>query len=158
MEPIQTIANDGTPIVTFEQQRDLGQTIVRDKVDLGVRKTNPDGSIAKSLYHNKAVNEDWFFDNRYRVMGKKMQLITAQTSEGYRAITGLNRGQIYKKQLAAYEFERKGDKLVYSGRVLVSDGDFITHFTNKLDKEAMKEILPLIPSGAPSVPEGKLPI
>lgn len=158
MEAIKTIANDGTPIVTFEQQRDLAQEMIRNKFDIGVRKTNPDGSVAKSLYHNKAVNEDWFFDNRFRVTDGKLQLVTAQTSEGYRAIEDQRKGRLFAKHISAYEFVRKDKKLVYTNRVLVSDEDFIAHFTNKLDKEAMKEILPLIPSGEPSVPEGKLPI
>lgn len=166
MEAINTIGTDhGTPIVTFEQQRDLAQEIVRGtpsqrkmKEDFGFRKTNPDGSIAASYYTTKAVNSGWFFDNRYRMVGKKLQLVTAQTSEGYRAIQDLAKGSIYKKHIVAYEFERKNGELVLTNRVLVSDQDFLTHFTDKLDEEAMKVILPLIPSGAPSVPEGKLPI
>lgn len=166
MEPINVIGKDnGTPIVTFEQQRDIGTQFIRDKsgrgldvMDLGLRKTNPDGSIARSWYTSKAVNTGWFFDNRYRMVGKKLQVVSAQTSEGYRAITDLRKGRIFSKQLTAYEFERKGDKIVFNSAVLVSDQDFITHFTNKLDEEAMKVILPLIPSGTPSVPEVKLPI
>lgn len=166
MEAINTIGTDnGTPIVTYEQQRDLAQEIIRGTPsnlpqmhDFGFRKTNPDGSIAASYYTTKAVNAEWFFDNRYRIVGKKLQVVTAQTSEGYRAIGGLAKGQIYKKHILAYEFERKNGELVLSNRVLVSDQDFITYFTDKLDEEAMKVILPLIPSGAPSVPEGKLPI
>ena len=166
MEAINTIGTDhGTPIVTFEQQRDLAQDIIlgtpsqrQQRTDFGFRKMNPDGTIAKSHYDTKAVNVGWFFDNRYRLVGKKLQVVTAQTSEGYRAISDLAKGTIFKKHIIAYEFERKNGELVPSNRVLVSDQDFLTYFTDKLDEEAMKVILPLIPSGAPSAPEGKLPI
>lgn len=164
MEPIQTIANDGTPIVTFEQQRDLAQEIIRGtpslrktRKDFGFRKLNPDGTVARSHYTTKAVNKDWFFDNRFRVVGKKVQVVSAQTSEGYRAIQGLAKGQIYKKHILAYEFERKNGELEVT-RVLVSDSDFITHFTKKLGEDDMNLILPFITSGGTSVPEEKLPI
>ena len=148
----------GTPIVSFEDQRDLGQEYVRNHVDVGLRKTNPDGSIARSKYHSAAVNMDWFFDNRYRVVNDTMELVTAQTSDGWKAIQGIKSGRVGSKQIMAYAFHREGKALKFDKTVLVSDTDFIADFTNKLDKEAMKEILPLIPSGGPSVPEGKLPI
>lgn len=165
-EEIPVIARDhGKPIVTFEDQAKMGQAYVQNgrgpklqRNDFGFRKLNQDGTIAASYYENKAVNVGWFFDNRYRMVGKKLQVVTAQTSEGYRAICDLARGQIFKKHIVAYEFERKNGELVLTDRVLVSDQDFLTYFTNKLDEEAMKVILPLIPSGAPSAPEGKLPI
>lgn len=149
---------NGTPVVTFEEQRDMAQELIREHVDIGVRKTNPDGSIAKSLVHNAAINAEFFYDNRFRVVDGKLQLVTAQTSEGYRAIGGLKDGRVFQKTLSAYVFRREGKALVYDSTVLISDDEFLADFTNKLDKEAMKEILPLIPSGGPSVPEGKLPI
>ena len=165
-EDVSVIATDhGKPIVTFEDQAKMGQGYIMNgrgpkeqRNDFGFRKLNPDGSVAASYYENKAVNTGWFFDNRYRMVGKKIQVVIAQTSEGYRAISDLKSGQIFKKHIVAYEFERKNGDLVLTNRVLVSDQDFITYFTNKLDEEAMKVILPLIPSGAPSAPEGKLPI
>lgn len=165
-EDVHAIAMDhGKPVVTFEDQAKMGQGYIQNgrvpkpqRNDFGFRKTNPDGSVAASYYENKAVNVGWFFDNRFRMVGKKLQVVTAQTSEGYRAICDLKSGQIFKKHIVAYEFERKNGDLVLSNRVLVSDQDFVTYFTNKLDEEAMKVILPLIPSGAPSAPEGKLPI
>ena len=147
-----------TPIVSYEDQRKLGQEYIRDKVDVGLRKLNNDGSVARSKYHSASVNMDWFFDNRYRVVGDKLQLVTAQTSDGYRAIQDIRSGRVGSKQITAHEFAREGKMIKYVKTVLVSDDEFISDFTNKLDKEAMKEILPLIPSGGPSVPEGKLPI
>lgn len=169
-EEIPVIAtNHGKPIVTFEDQAKMGQAYIQNgrgpkkiREDFGFRKMNPDGSIAASYYENTAVNSGWYFDNRYRMVGKKLQLVTAQTSEGYRAIQDLAKGSIYKKHIVAYEFERKNGELVLTNRVLVSDQDFLTHFTDKLDEEAMKVILKTMKkefsSGAPSVPERKLPI
>lgn len=148
----------GTPVVSFADQRDLGQAYTRDHVDVGLRKTNPDGSIARSRYHSAAVNMDWFYDNRYRVNGDKMELVTSQTSDGWKAIQGARSGRLGCKQVTAYVFKREGKALKFDSTVLISDTDFIADFTHKLDKEAMKEVLPLIPSGGPSVPEGKLPI
>ena len=148
----------GTPIVSFDDQRELGQQYVRDHVDVGLRKTNPDGSIARSRYHSAAVNMEWFFDNRYRVVGDKLQLVTAQTSDGWKALQGIGTGRVHSKQILVYVFRREGKALKFDSTTLISDTDFIAEFTHKLDKEAMKEILPLIPSGGPSVPEGKLPI
>ena len=148
----------GTPIVSFEDQRNSAQEFIRNKVDYGLRKTNPDGSIARSNYHSAAVNMEWFYDNRYRVVDGKLQIVIAQTSDGWRAIQGARTGRVGAKQIKAYVLKREGKKLEFDSEVMVSDSDFISDFTNKLDKEAMKEILPLIPSGGPSVPEGKLPI
>lgn len=149
----------GTPIVSFEDQRDLGQAYVRDHVDVGLRKTNPDGSIARSSYHSAAVNMGWFYDNRYRVVDEKyLQVVTSQTDEGWLAIKGIKSGRVGAKQVRAYEFVREGKALKFNKVVTVSDDQFISDFTDKLDKESMKVILPLIPSGGPSVPEGKLPI
>lgn len=169
-EDVSVIATDhGKPIVTFEDQAKMGQGYIQNgkgpkeqRNDFGFREMNPDGSIAASYYENKAVNTDWFYDNRFRVVGKKLQVVMAQTSEGYRAIRDLSSGQIFKKHIVALEFEKKNGKLELTNRVLVSDQDFITYFTHKLDKEAMTEILEALKeehsSGAPSVPEEKLPI
>ena len=149
---------NGTPLVSFEDQRNMGVTAVRDKVDVGLRKTNPDGSIARSKYHSAAINTDWFYDNRFRVKDGRLQIVTAQTSDGWRAIQGAKTGRIGMKQVMVYEFAREGKAIKYVTAVMVSEDEFIADFTNKLDQESMKEILPLIPSGGPSVPEGKLPI
>lgn len=155
----------GTPLVTYEEQRDLGQRGHRDKwdenrlgTDLGLRKMNPDGTIAKSWYTTAAINEDRFYDNRYRVKDGVLELVTAQTADGYRAITEQSSGRVFSKVIPAVTLERKGSDLVFGKSIVVSDTDFIAEFTHKLDKETMKGILPLIPSGGTTIPEGKLPI
>ena len=148
---------NGTPVVTFAEQRDAATDALRYNVDIGIREYNPDGTLKKTLYHNAAINEGTFFDNRYRVVGDVMQLVTAQTTEGFRAIREQNSGIIFTKHLGAYEFIREDGKLKYKGMTLVSDSDFVSSFTNKLSKENMKLILPLSPADA-SVAETSLPI
>lgn len=155
----------GTPLVTYEEQRDLGQKGINEHwddkrlgADLGIRKMNPDGSVAKSWYTTAAINEDRFYDNRYRVVGEELQIVTAQTTDGYRAINEQSQGRCFTKHLAVMVFKRDGKELKYARTEMVSDTDFIAYFTHKLDKEAMKTLLPLIPSGVDNIPEGKLPI
>ena len=84
--------------------------------------------------------------------------MTAQTTDGYRAINEQSQGRCFTKHLAVMVFKRDGKELKYARTEMVSDTDFIAYFTHKLDKEAMKTLLPLIPSGVDNIPEGKLPI
>lgn len=148
----------GTPIVSFEEQRDSAQEFIRDKVDYGLRKTNPDGSIARSNYHSAAVNMEWFYDNRFRVKDGKLQIVTAQTSDGWRAIQGAKTGMIGMKQVLAYVFVRDGKNLKYETTVTVSDEEFVTEFTEILDEEGMKEILLQLKNKETSKEKRKLPI
>lgn len=151
---------NGTPLVTFEEQRDWAQDIMRDNIPLKVRQSNPDGSIAKSYVWSAAVNEDRFYDNRYRIIDKVegdtikrvLQVVTAQTTDGYRVIQEQKSGRVAYKQIQAYNFERKGKSLVFTEAVMVSDTEFITDFTKKLNQEAMKELLPLLATEV--IPEG----
>lgn len=162
MREVKPLTNvNGTPIVTFDEQKELGQDIIRDKVDLGLRKTNPDGSVARSLYHNAAVNKGWFYDNRFRVVGDRMQVVTAQTSDGFRAIDTMRSGRLYAPHILAYQFRREGKTIVLDATVMVSDDEFLADFTHKLDEDAMNEVLRVLSentSGTKSVPESKLPI
>ena len=149
---------NGTPVVTFKEQRDAGTEGIKEKVDFGVRKMNPDGTIAKSFYSSAATNMATFYDNRFRVVDGELLLVTAQTAEGYRAITEQKTGRVFAKQLAAYVLVRKDGKLTFDRTEMISDTDFVSFFTKKLDEEAMKEVLPLIKDGVPSTPNEKLPI
>lgn len=156
---------NGTPLVTYEEQRKLGQKGINEHwddkrlgADMGIRKMNPDGTIAKSWHTSAAMNMDRYLDNRYRVKEGAMEIITAQTPDGYRAIKEQSSGRVFSKLLPALSFKRSGNELVYDKTVMVSDADFISEFTHKLNKEAMKEVLRKIPSGGVSIPEGNLPI
>lgn len=152
---------NGTPVVTFEQQRDMAQEAIRDKVDLGIRKLNPDGSIAKSLVTTAAINEDRFYDNRFKLVTdgeeKYMYLVTAQTTDGYRVISEQTTGRVAFKQIPAYVFKRSGSTLKYVRTEMVSDTDFIASFTGKLNQEAMAIVLPLLPAET-GIAEANLPI
>ena len=155
----------GTPLVTYEEQLKVGQKGINEHwddkrlgADLGIRKMNPDGTIAKSWVTTAAINEDRFYDNRYRVVEGELFIVTAQTSDGYRAISEQSRGTIFAKHIPVLVFGRKDKALAYLRTEMVSDTDFIGYYTHKLDKEAMKQLLPLIPSGGDDIPEGKLPI
>lgn len=152
---------NGTPVVTFEQQRDMAQDAIRDKIDLGVRKLNPDGSIARSLVTTAAINEDRFYDNRFKLVAegdeKYMYLVTAQTTDGYRVITEQATGRVAFKQIPAYVFKRDGSHLKYVKTEMVSDTDFIASFTGKLNQEAMALVLPLLPTET-GIAEANLPI
>lgn len=159
------VNQNGTPLVTYEEQLKLGQKGINEHWDdrrlgddLGIRKMNPDGSIAKSWYTSAAVNFDRFYDNRYRVVGNELQIITAQTNEGYRAINEQSTGRVFAKLLPALSFKREGNELVYVKTIMVSDSEFISEFTHKLNQDAMHEVLRKIPSGGESIPEGNLPI
>ena len=57
---------NGTPVVTFEEQRDMAQDIVDSQIDIGVRDYNMRGTLNRTLYYNAAINKSVFYDNRYR--------------------------------------------------------------------------------------------
>ena len=158
-EKVKPLTNvNGTPLVSYEEQTKMAVDGIKEKVVTGIRPTNPDGSIAKSFYTSAVYNEERFFDNRYRVVGDELQIVTAQTTDGYRAISEQKNGRIFAKFIPAISLKRENGKLKFFQNILVSDTDFVSHFTHKLDKEAMKDVLPLIPTGGPTIPEGKLPI
>lgn len=152
---------NGTPLVTYKEQRDMNLEMMKDKLDIGVRQMNKDGSIAKSRTTSAAINEDIFFDNRYRVVGDEMQIITAQTNDGYRAIKEQRTGRVFAKLLPAYALKRDNGKLVLDRLITVSDSDFISEFTHRLNKKRMEEVLLVLKdslSPNSSMPEEDLPI
>ena len=148
---------NGTPVVTFEEQRDRAVEALKDGYDPGVRPMNPDGTVARSRVITAAINEDVYYDNRYRVVDDQIQLVIAQTTDGYLAIKEQATGRVPKKQIQAYVLAREGGKLVFKGTVMIGDEDFVADFTHKLNKEVMKDILPLLVDMEPTEDE-KLPI
>ena len=161
-EKVTPVSNvNGTPLVSFEKQRDVAVEAMKNRVDFPERTMNPDGTIAKTFYATAAVNMEQFYDNRYRVVEegevKKIELVTAQTTDGYRAIKDQSTGRVFQKLVPVYVFKRQGKDLVFDKLSNVSDNEFISEFTHKLSADVMKDILPLIPVDA-SVAEDKLPI
>ena len=155
VKPITNVS--GTPVVTFKEQAEAAERGIKDKVDFGIRKLNPDGTIAKSYYSSAAISMESFFLNRFRVVDDELQVVTGQTPEGYRAIKEQKTGHIFAKQILVHTLKRGNGKLVFNKNIMVSDTDFVSFFTKSLDEEAMREVLPLI-NGESSTPNEKLPI
>lgn len=153
-ERVRPIARkNGLDIVTFEDQRVLAQKAILENQDLGNRTVNEKGFPTRSLTPTAAVNPEHLFINRYRVVGDTIQVVT-----DYRAIKEQDTGRVYLKVIPAYTIERdKNKKLVLGKTVMISDAEFIGEFTNTLDNESMRLVLPLIAKGNTSA-AGKLPI
>lgn len=149
---------NGTKVMSFEEQRDLAVDVLKEKGEVKARKYNPDGTIAKSKVISAAINVGAFFDNKFRVKNKKMQVVTAQTHEGWWAIAEQTSGRVPFKTLTAYTFERKDGVLTFVEPVKISDEEFITDFTHTLNQEAMTEVLNTGFLGGTHTDAEKLPI
>lgn len=135
---------DGEMFVTFEDAAILN-SYNADEPNTGMQTRNPDGSLASTGKRVHAVNPDYFFMNRYKVKGKKMILVSGHTSDGYRCIKEQNSGRVFLKTIPAYIIARNSDGELYlEKQTVISDTEFISEFTNKLDNKSMAEILPLI--------------
>lgn len=135
---------DGEVFVTFEDAAVLN-SYNADEPNTGMQTRNPDGSLASTGKRVHAVNPDYFFMNRYKVKGKKMILVSGHTSDGYRCIKEQNSGRVFLKTIPAYIIARNSDGELYlEKQTVISDTEFISEFTNKLDNKSMAEILPLI--------------
>lgn len=148
---------NGTPVVSFEDQRDAAEEIMKNDLDIGMREYKADGTMARTYYVTAAVNFDQFYDNRYRVKNDEMQMVIAQTTDGYRAIKEQATGRVFQKQVPIYVFARIDGKLQFVRLDVVSDTEFISEFTHKLGQDAMRTVLPLIPVDT-SINEETLPI
>lgn len=116
-----------------------------DEPNTGMQTRNPDGTLASTGKTVHAVNPDYFFMNRYKVKGKKMILVSGHTTDGYRCIKEQASGRVFLKAIPAYVIVRDSDgKLALEKQTVISDTEFISEFTNKLDNKSMAEVLPLI--------------
>lgn len=114
----------------------------------GMQTRNKDGSLARTGKTVHAVNPDYFYANRYKVKSKKMILVSGHTSDGYRCIKEQASGRVFLKTIPAYVIARDADgKLYLEKQTVISDTEFISDFTNKLDNKSMAEVLPLITAG-----------
>lgn len=138
---------DGEVFVTFEDAAVLN-SYNADEPNTGMQTRNQDGSLASTGKRVHAVNPDYFFMNRYKVKGKKMILVSGHTSDGYRCIKEQNSGRVFLKSIPAYIIARNSDGELYlEKQTVISDTEFISEFTNKLDNKSMAEVLPLITMG-----------
>lgn len=158
-EKVKPLTNvNGTPLISYKEQMEAAVEGIKERVDFGVPTLNPDGTVAKSSYHSAAINENIFYDNRFRIVDGEMQIVTAQTPDGYRAIKDQANGRCFTKLIPAHVMKREGGKLVLDRNIQVSDTDFVSYFTHILDKGPMREVLEAIQKGTKSTIKEKLPI
>ena len=149
---------DGKVLVTFEDAATLN-SYNADEPNTGMQTRNADGSLASTGKMVHAVNPDYFFANRYKVKGKKLIVVSGHTTDGYRCIKEQASGRIFIKNVPAFVIVRDTDgNLALEKQTMVSDTEFISEFTNKLDNKSMAEILPLITSNGSEVTADSMPI
>ena len=149
---------DGEVWVTFSDAAVLN-SYNADEPNTGMQTRNPDGTLASTGKTVHAVNPDYFFMNRYKVKGKKMILVSGHTSDGYRCIKEQSSGRVFLKTIPAYIIVRDADgKLALEKQTVISDTEFISEFTNKLDNKSMAEVLPLITVTGGDISADSMPI
>lgn len=154
---------NGVKVVSYEDatilaQEQLIEEKYGNKVDLGIRQVNADGTIAKSKVTVLAINEDKRLANLYRVVGKqgggkKMQVVT-----DYRAVMEHDSGEVYIARIPAYELERIDGKLKMVHLTTVSDEEFVSKFTSTLSNKAMYEVLTAIADNKEDIGTDEMPI
>lgn len=149
---------DGQKWVGFEDAAVLN-SYEADEPKTGMQTRNRDGSLASTGKTVHAVNPDYFFANRYKVKGKKMYIVSGHTIDGYRCIKEQSSGRVFLKTIPAYIIVRDADgKLALEKQTTISDTEFISEFTNKLDNKSMAEVLPLITSYNEEMSADTMPI
>lgn len=149
---------DGEVFVTFEDAAVLN-SYNADEPKTGMQTRNQDGTLASTGKTVHAVNPDYFFMNRYKVKGKKMILVSGHTSDGYRCIKEQASGRVFLKAIPAYIIVRDSEgNLALEKQTVVSDTEFISEFTNKLDNKSMAEVLPLITTVGGDMSADSMPI
>lgn len=121
--------------------------------DTGLRKHNPDGSIASSRARVVAINPDFFFLNRVKVKGSngnKKLWVVCSLGDGFRCITEQARGTCFLKAIPVYVFgretedkDRKGE-LILEKVTTITDTEFITEYKDTLSNDLMAELMPKI--------------
>ena len=149
---------DGEVFVTFEDAAVLN-SYNADEPNTGMQTRNPDGTLASTGKTVHAVNPDYFFMNRYKVKGKKMILVSGHTTDGYRCIKEQASGRVFLKAIPAYIIVRDSEgNLALEKQTVISDTEFISEFTNKLDNKSMAEVLPLITTVGGDMSADSMPI
>lgn len=153
---------DGQVWVDFNDAATLN-SYNADEPRTGMQTRNADGSLASTGKTVHAVNPDYFFANRYKVKGakgnQKLIVVSGHTPDGYRCIKEQASGRLFIKNVPAYIIYRDADgKLALEKQTMISDTEFISDFTNKLDNKSMAEILPLITAVGNEVNTDTMPI
>ena len=148
-EEVRPLAEkDGQKFVTFEDAAVLN-SINAQEPKTGMQTRNKDGSLASTGKTVHAMNPEYFYANRYMLKGKKLYIVSGHTTDGYRCIKEQASGRVFLKTIPAYIVSRdeKTKELVLEGQTVISDVEFISKFTAKLDNKSMAEILPLLVEG-----------
>lgn len=148
-EKIQPLAEkDGQKFVNFEDASVLN-SINAQEPKTGLQTRNHDGSLASTGKTVHAINPDYFYANRYKVKGKKLIIVSGHTTDGYRCIAEQASGRVFLKTIPAYVIARdeKTKELFLEKQIVISDTEFVSDFTSKLDNKSMAEILPLLMVG-----------
>lgn len=125
----------------------------------GMQTRNADGSIASTGKTVHAVNPEYFFANRFKVKGKKLHIVSGHEPSGFRCIQEQAKGRVFLKAIPVYIIARNADgELVLEKVTTVSDTEFISDFTQKLDYESMAKILPLIAQNGNEITAESMPI
>lgn len=154
---------DGQKYVTFEDAAILNSYDAQEP-KTGLQTRNKDGSLASTGKTVHAVNLDYFYANRYKVKGakgnQKLIVVSGHTTDGYRCIKEQASGRVFLKNIPAYIISRNPDtkELEVEKMTVISDTEFISDFTNKLDNKSMAEILPLITSNGSDMTADSMPI
>lgn len=150
---------DGQVFVTFDDAATLNSFNAQEP-KTGLQTRNPDGSLASTGKTVHALNPDYFFANRFKVKGKKMILVSGYTTDGYRCIKEQESGNVFLKIIPAYVIARDPDtkELEVEKMTMISDTEFVSDFTNKLDNKTMAEILPLITASGNDIATSEMPI
>lgn len=158
-EKVRPLAEvDGEKFVNFEDASVLN-SINAQEPRTGMQTRNPDGSLASTGKMVHAVNPDYFYANRYKVKGKKLYVVSGHTPDGYRCIKEQASGKVYLKTIPAYIIARDSDgKLFLEKQTIISDTEFVSDFTNKLDNKSMAEVLPLIIDSGKEMSADTMPI
>lgn len=156
-EEIKPIGREnGKDVVSIEDQRDQAYLEhLTGQSTLGAVKFNPDGmTVARTPGSNTvAVNPDTYFMNRIKKVKNALYVVT-----DYRAIQEQGSGNVYLKQIPAHVIKRDDNgRLFREKTVMITDQEFIGDFIEKLDREAMAQIKPLIEAGVEVTASG-LPI
>lgn len=146
VEPIAE--KNGTKIVDPADARDLLiEELIQPTPDIGQRTLNRDGSIARSRTLVAQVSKAYLYDNRYKIQGVKgagfneLWLVPAASLKGFRVIIK----NMEDKDIPVYRISKDKDTGEYFlvGKTTVDYQKFHSEFTNKLDEESMKKIMPL---------------
>lgn len=148
-EEVKPLAEkDGQKFVTFDDASVLN-SINAQEPKTGLQTRNRDGSLASTGKTVHAINPDYFYANRYKVKGKKLIIVSGHTTDGYRCIAEQASGRVFLKTIPAYVIARdeKTKELFLEKQIVISDTEFVSDFTSKLDNKSMAEILPLLMVG-----------